>query len=737
MKKKLVPILGATLAAGLGLTMGQTAVATPTQDQNQGAASVSGEPRPVAQDELPNPLEDKRRALREEAVSQVLNGEATPAEARHEHRRQAGRRVRPWGPGQGPQARGVRRGGQAVHRPRLRDPRGVRQRAAPELPRPGHRPGDARPGAVQRSAAQPDPRARPRGGQLHGLAAGLQPRPLREHVLRRGRSAESLKTYYEKQSSGRFSVDGTVTDWVRVRYNEARYGRSNGFPCGGNVCTNTWDLVRDAANQWYDDQIAAGRTPAAGQRRAGDLRQVGPLRLRRRRQLQRVRRLHRPLPDRPRRRRPGRRRPVAGRGRDLEPPLVRLPGHHAPGPPGNLRGGTQIGNTGLWIGDYTIQPENGGRSVFFHEFGHDLGLPDDYNVHLRWRQQQRALDPDGPEPARRQGRGSSSATAPATSVRGTSCSSAGSTTRRSSLVQGWAATGRSSSARRSTTPRTPRRAVVVLPKKEVVTELGAPAAGTKQWYSGAGDELENTMTRQVTLPADPATLSFQARWDIEDCGPDPCDYAYVEVSTDGSTLDGDPGLDHQAGRGQRDRRHAGGVHAGHVRPVGVRGPDDRPAVPLLHRRRGRRATMATCRTASSSTRSRSPLAATRCSPTAPRPAPTAGPLDGWTVGGAELARSTTTTTSRVTGRTCRTTSTSSRVRTTSGTSTPSRTSSTTTRTSRVCWSPTGTRRTPTTTRSPTRAPVGTCTSTRTRCRSTGSTASPGVPASRSTTRRSA
>jgi immune inhibitor A len=35
----------------------------------------------------------------------------------------------------------------------------------------------------------------------------------------------------------------------------------------------------------------------------------------------------------------------------------------------------------------------------------------------------------------------------------------------------------------------------------------------------------------VTLPADPATLSLQANWDIEDCGADPCDYAYVEVDS--------------------------------------------------------------------------------------------------------------------------------------------------------------------------------------------------------------
>ena len=71
-----------------------------------------------------------------------------------------------------------------------------------------------------------------------------------------------MKKYYEKQSSGRYSVDGKVTDWVKVQYNEARYGRSNGFPCGGNVCNNTWVLVQDAVNQWVADQKAAGRTTA-------------------------------------------------------------------------------------------------------------------------------------------------------------------------------------------------------------------------------------------------------------------------------------------------------------------------------------------------------------------------------------------------------------------------------------------------------------------------------------------
>ena len=36
--------------------------------------------------------------------------------------------------------------------------------------------------------------------------------------------------------------------------------------------------------------------------------------------------------------------------------------------------------TGVWVGDYTIQPENGGLGVFAHEYGHDLGLPDLYDT---------------------------------------------------------------------------------------------------------------------------------------------------------------------------------------------------------------------------------------------------------------------------------------------------------------------------------------------------------------------
>ena len=96
-------------------------------------------------------------------------------------------------------------------------------------------------------------------------------------------------------------------------------------------------------------------------------------------------------------------------------------------PGGNKRGGAPIGDSGIWIGDYTTEPENGGLGVFSHEFGHDLGLPDLYdtaggdNGTGFWTLMSARLVA--------QPRDDASAPRPATWARGRSCSSAGSTTR--------------------------------------------------------------------------------------------------------------------------------------------------------------------------------------------------------------------------------------------------------------------------------------------------------------------
>ena len=92
------------------------------------------------------------------------------------------------------------------------------------------------------------------------------------------------------------------------------------------------------------------------------------------------------------------RRPERTPWDDLVAPLRRVDPDSAPA--GRLRrhrspAASQIGNTGLWILDYTTEPENGGLGVFAHEFAHDLGVPDYYDTHRR-RQQHRLLEPDKP-----------------------------------------------------------------------------------------------------------------------------------------------------------------------------------------------------------------------------------------------------------------------------------------------------------------------------------------------------
>jgi immune inhibitor A len=72
--------------------------------------------------------------------------------------------------------------------------------------------------------------------------------------------AVSMRNFYIEQSSNRYTVNGTVEDWVQVPYRAAHYGRDW---CGGIVCgQTTWWFVRDTLTAWYNAQLAAGKTPA-------------------------------------------------------------------------------------------------------------------------------------------------------------------------------------------------------------------------------------------------------------------------------------------------------------------------------------------------------------------------------------------------------------------------------------------------------------------------------------------
>ncbi|MFC3896045.1 immune inhibitor A domain-containing protein [Lentzea rhizosphaerae] len=346
----------------------------------------------------------------------------------------------------------------------------------------------------------------------------------------RKKDANSVANFYDKQSSGRYTVNGTVTDWVKVRYNEARYGRSNGYPCGDNICNNSRELIKDAVTQWVADQKAAGKTTEQIKAALaeydqwdrydydadGDFNEADGY-------IDHFQIVH-----------------AGGDQADGDPwqgedALWSHRGYafknYATGPGTNKLGGAPIGDTGIWVGDYTVQPENGGVSVFAHEFGHDLGLPDHYDTAggsngVNWWSvmgQSRTSGP-GEVPGER---------APEFSAW-------------DKLQLGWldyevAVAGQERVFELGPHEYNTAKAqglVVVLPDISKSFDYGAPFAGSRMWWSEKGNDLDNSMTVPLDLRGKTsASLTMKARYDIEV----DYDYLYVEASNeDGSwtQLDG-------------------------------------------------------------------------------------------------------------------------------------------------------------------------------------------------------
>ncbi|CAL9570392.1 immune inhibitor A domain-containing protein [Streptomyces sp. enrichment culture] len=350
-----------------------------------------------------------------------------------------------------------------------------------------------------------------------------------------GKGVNSVKTYYEKQSSGRYSVDGEVSDWVKVPYNEARYGSNK---CDPDNCA--WFAVQDGVTAWVADQKAAGRTDAQIKSQLtqydqwdrydydgdGDFNEPDGY-------IDHFQIVHAGEDE------------SAGGGAQGEDAIWAHRWYAfgtdagATGPAGNKLGGTQIGDTGIWVGDYTIQPENGGLGVYAHEYGHDLGLPDHYDT-----------------------AGGDNSTGFWTlmssgSWLGTGRNEIGDLpgdmNAWDKLQLGWlnydtAKAGVSSWHKLGLAEYNTKHKqglVVELPKKAVTTEIVTPAQGETQWWSGSGNDLKNTLTRSVDLTGkSSASLTLDGWYDIEA----DYDFLYTEVSTDGGanwtaidgTFDGQP-----------------------------------------------------------------------------------------------------------------------------------------------------------------------------------------------------
>ena len=531
MKRVTSGLVGLTLAASLGLAYaspGSAAPAPPTNAQDQ--------PSKVGKDELPNPLEQKRRALRETAVTSVINGDATAVEKNGTSVVKVGKGYSPADAAALANKKSSTKQLKAIQGKKQKDQYvELKQERAdkifviltefgnerhPDFPDQDTDPSVPGPttfdGPLRNQIPEPD--------RTKDNSTIWQPDYDRQHYqdlyFGDGKNQESVKTYYETQSSGRYTVDGQVQDWVKVPYNEARYGRDESY-------RTVWNLIEDSLTAWVADQKAAGRTDAQIQKTIASYDQYD-------------------------------RYDYDGDGDFNEPDgyidhfqIVHAGGDEADGDPQqgedaiwshrwyafgtdagltgpsqNRLGGTQVGNTGIWVGDYTAQPENGGLSVFVHEYGHDLGLPDDYdtsgggdNSSEYWTLMAQS---------RLNGKGEALGTRP------------GDLGAWNKLQLGWLDYEAIATKQKKTLDLGPQEfnskkaqaAVVVLPKKEVTKDNGAPASGTKQFFSGSGDDIDTTMTTDVDLTGKTGgVLDAQIRYSIE-AG---YDYAYIQASTDGGS----------------------------------------------------------------------------------------------------------------------------------------------------------------------------------------------------------
>ena len=79
MRKKSAGLLSLVVAAGLGTTLGMPAITASAAPQVSKAATAGdvSQPDQVQSDALPNPADEKKQALREQAISDLLNGKGT------------------------------------------------------------------------------------------------------------------------------------------------------------------------------------------------------------------------------------------------------------------------------------------------------------------------------------------------------------------------------------------------------------------------------------------------------------------------------------------------------------------------------------------------------------------------------------------------------------------------------------------------------------------------------------
>jgi immune inhibitor A len=331
-----------------------------------------------------------------------------------------------------------------------------------------------------------------------------------------GENFISMKQYYDQQSGGSYTVEGNVAGWYTADHPAAYYGGNVPAPDGNDARPRTLvyeALIKAAADpninlgdydKWDRDDLDGDGNHAEADGVIDHLMVI-----------------HSGVGE------------EAGGG-SLAGDAIwshrwNLGGYILV--PGEVSDSNNFGGNRLTALDYTIEPEDGAAGVFAHEFGHDLGLPDEYDTigsgagspvdywslmsAGSWAGDVPGTEPSGMSPYAKEmlqnlhgGNWLSGTTLIADEI-----TKAGTTV----LLDEAVTKGTNNDAVR-----------VDLPDK--LNVLNTPAGGSFEYYGGKGDEVDHKMVATVDLTGKTsATLDFDAWYNMEQ----DWDFAMVQVSVDG------------------------------------------------------------------------------------------------------------------------------------------------------------------------------------------------------------
>jgi immune inhibitor A len=332
-----------------------------------------------------------------------------------------------------------------------------------------------------------------------------------------GEKLVSVKQYYEQQSGESYTVNGDVAGWYMAAHPAAYYGGNDPAPDGSD--RNARGLVREAlADAAKDPNINLGDYDEED------------------------------------------RYDLDGDGNYNEPDglVDHLMVVHSS--VGEEAGGGALGGDAIWshrwnLGnvyaipgtttdnqnwggklaayDYTIEPADGAAGVFAHEYGHDLGLPDEYDT-------QYSGTGEAVGYWSIMASGSWSGTVPGTEPSGFSAWSkeylqaahGGNWQKAEEInIDEIGKKGFNALLDQANTKGTNLDSLRVnLPDKQ--KEINKPFAGSKEYFSGSADGLNNSLTFDADLTkGSQASLNFKAWYEIEQ----DYDYAYLQVREKGTT----------------------------------------------------------------------------------------------------------------------------------------------------------------------------------------------------------